>query len=441
MRSSWAARVLLPATQVLAEGGWLAVAYAAVQVLGHQTPRIGPIELALLAWAGMAWARRRRWHSQLPELLGLPVLALLGAAIGWILAPEVRGALLDGHLGIALSLHPAGWLAGVAVLRGAAHRSRQDDDAVQQHLLRLAIPGLALPWLIGQASSSGVLEREFTEAAFMGTLIFAASSFTALGLAHLESVRLSTGSDWRTNRSWLTLVLGVAASLTAVGIPAAAFLGVPASALLATLFGPLRIALLVLLLLATPVIAAAAWVADLLPHAEATARPLLPNLRTDPLPAVTSAPTIVFYAVFGILLVVELVFLALIIYLRWQERTRLTDAPDGFEERSIVVPSEPRRPKPVVARGPLRRRDADDPAAAYLTALEALQRDGRWARAIGETPAEHARRVRGAGLPDPSLSRLASAYQLLRYGGVRLGVREARRARGRLARLRSFLGG
>ena len=47
-------------------------------------------------------------------------------------------------------------------------------------------------------------------------------------------------------------MLGVALALTAVGIPAAAFLGVPASALLVALIGPLRIIFLVLLLISTP---------------------------------------------------------------------------------------------------------------------------------------------------------------------------------------------
>ena len=38
MRSSWPVRVLLPTAQVLAEGGWLAVVYAALQAFSGDGP-------------------------------------------------------------------------------------------------------------------------------------------------------------------------------------------------------------------------------------------------------------------------------------------------------------------------------------------------------------------------------------------------------------------
>ncbi len=439
MRSSLAARALLPAAQVVAEGGWLAVVYAAAQAVAQQTPQIGPLELALFAWIGLAWTRRRHLRSVSADALGLPLLALLGGAAGWLLAPEVRGALLDGQPLVAAGLHPAGWLGAVAVLRGSAHRAADEEQHVQQRLLRVAIPGLALPWLIGQLATSGELERQFTAAAFMGTLVFTASAFTALGLAHLESVRLTTGTDWRSNRSWLTLVVGVALAMTAAGIPAAVLLGVPAKALLVALFGPLRVILLALLLLASPIVAAAAWVASLLPIGEQSFEPLLNIVRIEPSQAVSDAPSYIFYAVVALLLVGELLFLAAIFYYRWQERRTFATEPEDFEERSIVVPSDGAPRAPRHAPSPRLRRDADDPTGAYLAALELLQRDGRWPRNASETPAAHAQRARSAGLAGPSLPRLAAAYQLVRYGGLQLTRSEARRAGGRLARLRSLL--
>src|ERR1700730_2256260 len=123
MRSSWPGR-LLPVLQALAEGGWLAVVYAALEVAAGQQPRLGPLELAMLAGLGMAWARRRRWRSRVPEAVGLPLLALLGAAAGWFLDPTVRGLLVDGFPHAALGLHVPGWLGGIAVLRGGSHGSR-----------------------------------------------------------------------------------------------------------------------------------------------------------------------------------------------------------------------------------------------------------------------------------------------------------------------------
>ncbi|HET8587367.1 MAG TPA: DUF4129 domain-containing protein, partial [Candidatus Limnocylindria bacterium] len=316
-----------------------------------------------------------------------------------------------------------------------------DEPSVQQRLLRVAIPGLAAPWLVGSLASTGVVEREFTAAAFMGTLVFAASAFTALGLAHLESVRLTTGVDWRENRSWLTLVVGVALALTAAGIPAAMLLGVPASALLVALFGPIRVVLLAVLLLATPIVALAAWLVSLLPiHDLPLFQPPLDIIRAEPAQAVSDAPAIIFYAIVALLLVIELLFLAAILYLRWQERRTFGSEPEAFEERAIVLPDGGAQRRPRVRTG-RPRPDADDPAAAYLVALDLLERDGRWPRSPSETPAEHARRVRLSGMEDPSLPRLAAAYQLTRYAGMRLSSPEARRARPRLARLRSFLGG
>ena len=57
MRSSWPVRFLLPTVQVLAEGGWLAVVYAAVQAFSGTVPRVGPIELAIPCRAVLSYHR------------------------------------------------------------------------------------------------------------------------------------------------------------------------------------------------------------------------------------------------------------------------------------------------------------------------------------------------------------------------------------------------
>ncbi|HYM52015.1 MAG TPA: DUF4129 domain-containing protein [Candidatus Dormibacteraeota bacterium] len=446
MRSSWAANRLLPTLQVVAEGSWLAVVYAALQALAGAPAWLGPIELGVMAWAGMAWGRRRRWTSPAAEALGLPLLALAAGAIGWLLAPEVRSLLADGELLAALGQHGPGWLAAIAFWRGEMHRSAEDDDALQDQLLRWGIPGLAIPWALGHGLSSGQVEADFTAAAFVGTVFFAGSAFMAMGLARLEAVRASTGSDWRSNRSWLVLVVGVAIGLTVVAIPAGAFLGVPARSLLVALLGPLQTILLLLLLLATPIILIAAGVAELiqplLPEGFGLGDIQLPDFFTaDPRQATSGVPTVVFYLIVGSLLVLELAVLALVLWVRWQERRKMRAAlADPFEERSIVIPAaQPTTsPVPPPSRGKRRLR-SDDPTGAYLAALDSLARDGRWARRPTETPAAHVTRARGEGMVDASLGRLASAYQLVRYGGLRLGGRETRRATPRLAALRRRL--
>lgn len=446
MRSSWQARFLLPTTQLLAEGGWLAVVYAALQAIIGDSPSLGPFELALLVWAGLAWGRRSRWLHPVVDAVGLPILALAGGAAGWLLDPGVRGLLVDGHFVQAMSSHLPGWIGAVAVWRGEAHRSAEDDDLLADQLLRWAVPGLAIPWLVGHLASSGTAEVAFTSAAFMGTLVFIGSALTAMGLARLEAVREATGSDWRANPAWLVLIAGVALALTVVGIPVAAFLGVPARALLVTLIGPLRMVLLILVLLSTPLILVVAAATELLrsllppgvalPQLNLTG---LPGFDVDPLQVVSDVPTIVFYVIVALLAAIQLFVLAVILYLRWKERQRfrLTEA-DAFEERAIVIPPPTRAPTAAPTRRRVRR-DATDPAAAYLLALDALERDGRWPRQPSESPAAHSERVRRQGLQGPALPRLAAAYQLVRYARAQLPARETQRAPNRLASLRDRL--
>lgn len=446
MRSSWAANVLLPATQVLAEGAWLAVFYAALQAMSGGTVWMGPVELGLLAWAGMAWGRRHRWRSPAAEALGLPLLALAAGAAGWMLDPHVRLALTEGRLLTALGLHAPGWIGAVAFWRGEVHRSREDDDALQDQLLRWAVPGLAIPWILGHATASGAEEFEFRAAAFVGTVFFIGCAFTAMGLARLEAVRATTGSDWRANRSWLVLVLGMAVGLIAIAIPAAAFLGVPARALLIATLGPIQTILFALLLLATPIIVLAAAVADaiqpILPHNINLGELKFPDFGADQRAVFPMTPTVIFYVVVAVLLLLELLVVGAILWMRWQQKRRMREATtDPFEERSIVIPppdSAPARARSGQRGG--RHPSPDDPVGAYLTALELLRRDGRWQRLPQESPAAHVERLRaGEGVAPPGLARLAGAYQLVRYGRRAVGAREAGRAPGRLSRLRTFL--
>ena len=442
--SSWAADFLLPLAQVLAEGSWLAVVYAALQAVLGAYDWIGPIEIGLVVWAGMAWGRRKRWTSPAAEALGLPLLAIAAGAFGWLLDPAVRTLIVEGRPLDALGVHGPGWIAALGFWRGEMHRLREDDALLQDQLLRWAVPGLAVPWLIGHAATSGAAEAEFTAAAFVGTVLFVASAFMAMGLARLEAVRAATGSDWRGNRSWLLLVAGVALGVTLLAIPAAAFLGVPARSLLVAMVGPIQTILIILVLLATPVILLAAALAELitpfLPEGFGLGGLQLPSLVTDQSELSTNLPTTLFFVIVGGLILVELLVVAAMIWLRVQERRRMRALhTDPFEERSIVIPAEVEAPPPTSPARARRRISVDDPAGAYLAALSALERDGRWVREPDETPAAHVARARAHGMREPALGRLAAAYQLSRYGALRLSPPEVRRGRGRLRAIRNWL--
>jgi Domain of unknown function (DUF4129) len=443
MRSSWPARLLV-ILQATAEGGWIAVVYSAIQVATGHEPRIGPLELAVLAGMGMAWARRRRWRTPAAEAVGLPLLVVLGGATGWFLDPTVRSLLVDGFPRTALGMHIPGWIAGAAVLRGAFHGSPDDDESVQDRLLLFTIPGLTVPWLVGSLAAPPSLRPAFTAEAFLATMIFAASAFGALGLARLEALRPTASAEWQRSRSWFALLAVISATTAIVGVPAGILLGVPLAALATLAFGLIRMLLLAAILLTTPLILVIAVLTEalgpLFPRGGA-ARIQLPNLGIDPVQATSPWPTIVVVAVVALLAAFELFVLGVMIYIRWQERRRMVAAASGgFEERSIVIPTEDGPPPPALpARRRRRRRDPGDPVAAYLASLDALARDGRWARAADETPASHAARAFRGGLVDPAFRRLAAAYELVRYGNRDLTGLERDRARGRYARLRGIL--
>jgi hypothetical protein len=445
MQSPWSVRVLLPAAVSLAEGSWLAVAYAALQAGAGEVAHIGPIEMGALVAAGTAWSRRQRWRSPTAEAVGLPLLALLAGVFGWLLDPAVRAALIEGSLLNGLSLHVTGWLAALAFWRGDAHRSREDDAVIEHRLLQWAIPALAIPWLIGYAAAGGQAENDFAAAAFVGTILFIGSSFTALGLARLEALRLSTGGDWRGDRSWLFMVLGLAVALTALSIPVAAVLGIPARSLLAMLVGPLQTVILLVVALTAPIFLLAAMIADLL-------KSLVPGLRLGKLelPSLTIArpeptsdlPGIILTIVVASAFLFDFIVIAAIFWWSYRDRRRRRDFVDpAFEERSIVVPiAAPGEATPALAAPVRSPGAADDATGAYLAALDALEVDGRWPRHAHETPAAHLSRVRDEGLTGPSFGRLTAAYQLARYSPRPLPASEERRAPGRLRALLDLLG-
>jgi hypothetical protein len=276
----------------------------------------------------------------------------------------------------------------------------------------------------------------------VATLLFAGSAFTALGLARLETVRRAQ-DDVRSRRSWLLLIGVVALATTLLGIPLGIFLGVPANALLTTLVGPLRALLLALIALTTPLIVVIAAITELIgsiiPPGTTFPKITLPTFSGEVVD-VPSAPSILFYAAIGILIILELTAIGLYLWARIRDR-REAEAEElvGFEERAIVRPPDASPPEAPPAPPVARHHDPRTAAGAYLAAIGMLARDGRWARSANETPAHHAQRARRLGLGGGALGRLAAAYQIEIYGGRPLPTRERGRFASRLSALRGLL--
>jgi hypothetical protein len=441
MRSSWSVRIL-PAAQSLAVGSWLAVLYAALQAGGQEIPYLGPLELGMLVVAGTAWGRRRRWTSPAVDALGLPLLALLCGAFGWLLAPGVRLALSEGDLFRALTLHLPGWLAAVAFWRGVAHRYRVDDTVTEHFLARWAVPGLAIPWLFGYAVADGRLQDDFAAAALIGTLFFIGTAFTALGLKRLEALRLSTGRDWRGDRSWLFMILGMALVLTVGSVPLAAFLGIPARSLLGAIVVPLQTFILLLVLLTVPVLLAAAIVASWLGSMVPAAAFKLPTFNIPRGQPGSDLLLTILTVIVAAIFVFDIIALLALLWMVYGGKRVKDPFDQPFEERAIVPPADDEDDAaPMTAARRHRVPVSDEVTAAYLAAIDALAIDGRWPRRADESPAAHLARVRAAGFASVAFGRLAAAYQLVRYGGRSLPDRERSRSRSRLDSIRALLTG
>jgi hypothetical protein len=439
MRSSWSARIL-PAAQSLAEGSWLAVLYAALQASAQEIAYLGPLELGALVGVGMAWGRRPPRTSPAVEAVGLALLALLCGVFGWLLAPTVRVALSEGDLFRALSLHVPGWLAALAFWRGAAHRFRADDAVTEHVLARWAVPGLAIPWLLGYAFAGGQLQDHFAAAALISTLLFIGSAFTALSLKRLEALRRSTGRDWKGDRSWLFMIIGMALVLTVASVPLAAIMGIPARSLLAAIVVPLQTFILLLVLLTAPVLLAAAFVAGWLGTMLPSEPFHLPSFRIPRGEPGSDLVLIIISVIVASIFLLEFLALIVLLWMVYAGRRRGDPSEQPFEERAIVPPADGEEDAPPVpAVGWRRVPVSNEVTAAYLAAIDALAIDGRWPRRANESPAAHLARIRAAGFGSGAFGRLAAAYQLVRYGGRSLPDRERSRSRSRLDSIRALL--
>jgi hypothetical protein len=376
------------------------------------------------------------------------VLALLCGAVAWLAAPAVRATLTDqgaAGIGDAVAANLGGWLAAVAFVRGIAHAKLPADPGRIANVLGIAVPGLAALAIVGGMVSEPH-RSVFLAEAQADVLLFLVAGILSLALARLGLVATGAAVDWCRNPAWLALVLVLLLGTAAIAVAAAVFAGPAIAMALGAVFAPLLVVgffvgfdrrslgILALSVLGTAAVAALLQ----LFASNAAAPPSAPPTGALPLDPDVIAPTPVTIGVLGVLL--ALAVLALLILARlWLQRTRV-DEPPVPETREIDHGDWERTAGARRRRGLFRRRPTPVGAAeAYRRLLDDIDDVPAVRRLPGETPPEHAARLRRAGAGGLDLELLAADYGLARFGGVTLTPREERRGLARATALRRRL--
>lgn len=427
---------------VVAEAAWISVAMGLVQEYALAENVLALPAIVAIVAAGAVLGRLvapvagDRW----PLLAA--ILTIVAGGIGWLLAPEVRSAIADGEIARAFGANPGGWLAGVAVLRGFRHSRLPLNEPTLAAMLGLGIPGIAMAAIAGGMVVEPFRGR-FLADALVAATIFVACATIALALARLTDVGADSGFDWRRNPPWLALVGVLVVAVAIVAQPVSAVAGPLIPVVLGVVAVPFllvgsvigftkRTAWFTLVAAAVAIVGVRLWA--LLGGGSASQEAAR---GVDGGGSAVSAPPDNEVLV-GAALILLAAGVAITILVRlWMSRTRVADE-EPAESRTIDHgESTARQP---VRRWRLGRRTAPtDAVSAYRALDENLRADARLRRLPGETPAEHARRLRAVGLSGLPLDLLAADYALARFGGVALSATENRRAVERWRSLRREL--
>ena len=428
-----------------AEAAWIAVVAGFAQELVLRSPVIGLPWFVAAVVGGVVAARLLgvRLGDRWPPLA--LVLAVGASAVGLFLDPAARAALAPGGLGpgAAIGDNPGGLLLGLAVLRGYSHASIPLGEDRLARLLFGGTVAISLLGLVGGLIAEPYRSR-FESDAMTATLVFAGCAVLAMALTRLTVVGAGSGADWPKNPVWVGLLVAIVALALLAAAPAVGLVKPAVEIAFAILIGPLIVAgllfgwtrgsiqaLLIVLLLG----AAAVTLLPLLSGGGSTATTpgggLPGGPSTPPPPPDPGAASI------GVILLAIVGAIVLLLLIRAWMRNATVRADSLIETRTIDHGDEevhrPRR-----WRGPFRAAPTDA-AAAYRSLLADLAGRPIVARAVGETPREHARRLRGDGWGRVPLELLAADYELERFAAVPLSAIEHRRAIDRWRRLRSDL--
>ncbi|MDP1828772.1 MAG: DUF4129 domain-containing protein, partial [Archangium sp.] len=358
---------------------------------------------------------------------------------------EILAADGTGDLGAALAANPAGWLASVAFIRGVAHARLPADPRRIATVLAAGIPGLAVLALLGGMVTEP-WRSQFLADAQVQVTVFLAAAVPALALARLTLVGPAAAVDWRRNPAWLGLVAALLVGAATIATWLSVVAGPSISTVLGVVFVPLLLAglvagfdrravgILLISVFGAAVLAASIQLFGAVGGVDPGAAGGVADTGSDP-----ETGTQVALGVLGLVLLLA-IGAVLVLARLWLRRSPAA-SPDGDETRVIDHGGEgsgrPRRRRGRTLFG--RRTTPHDAVAAYRALLEDLEDQPAVRRVAGETPAEHARRLRGEGTGALGLDLLAADYGLARYGGVRLSLAEERRAVARWSSMRRRL--
>jgi hypothetical protein len=436
---------LVPLLALLAEGAWIAVAAAFLQAAAHEPAWLGPAGYAL--FAALGWFAARRAGPSRGLAFAAPLLVVAGALLGWLASPHVLGELATGQPAAALAQHPAGWLGGLAVLRGVAHARSPSSEAALGSLVAVAIPALAIPLLVGGFIPEPGREA-FLEQATPATVVFLVSATLGLAITRMAAIGNRSGFDWRRNRAWLVVLSLLVGVVALVSVPSSGWVALAVQVLVGVLLVPafvlgliasvVRITRRTLVNLAIILAMGAVLFILLQPD---TIRPI--NIGIGAAGGEAPIESGGVYLVMGIALLVGLALVVVLLVWLWMHQSPGRGDADVPEERMIDrgdttnSPSTARRHR---GRGGARTADPTTAAGAYVALLRDLAPSQAVGREPGETPTAHARRLRTAGFGGVRLELLAADYELDRWGERHLTNAEERRGVARWRRLRRELG-
>jgi hypothetical protein len=449
MRWSSRADIPLVVCDGLLEGSLVGVVYLAIALGGPRSSApLSLVEFWLAAAAGVALARRRpAWLSHIDAVRAL---ALLAGVAGWLADPAARDALTAAKAPWdVLATQPAGWLLGIAVLRGGAHRDVDHESETSTRVITLGLPVLAASLLLGLGSGGA-----FVVPAVVGSTVCVAAGLLSIGRARLQELE-RLGSVTRGGRTWPVLAAAVVA-MAALAIPLAIIVGTSASTAMTVDVRPAEGAIGSLLAGIHSVLAWLASIPGLFLNGTHSSVPrdlpaATPTPTAGPLASaqqqlgrgsisLSSMPwlTTLLWVGLGVVVVLLVVrFRKLVTGRRVPtlEGQRSTPREERHRE-SFLARLNLHLPRPGIHPRLPRRHSPTSAAEAYVALLDDLADRGDLARKPAETPQSHAGRAGRLGLPHLPLAVLAADYELAVYGQTVVSRRETARAIGRWRRLR-----